>query len=143
MKKLIQICSMLSLVVFFSIVSAQAQVVKKYAAEIPFDFNIGQKSYPAGDYTIKISKISLSTVSLALEDKEKNLLRTVLIRGNGNVSKNEEKLVFVRDGNRRFLSEMLTEEMELSFASSNEMKRSLKAKGEPERETQHVAMALK
>jgi hypothetical protein len=40
MKKLIQVFSFLSLVVVFSIVSANAQTVKQYAAEIPFDFSI-------------------------------------------------------------------------------------------------------
>ncbi len=91
MKKLIQICSLLSLIVFFSIVSVQAQTVKQYAAEIPHDFNIGQKSYQAGSYTIKVSKVSLNVVSLSLEDKEKNNLQTILVRQNSNVAKREPK----------------------------------------------------
>ena len=48
MKKLIQICAVLSLVFAFSIVSARAQqTVKQYEAKIPFAFNVGQKSYRA------------------------------------------------------------------------------------------------
>lgn len=123
MKKLIQICSVLSLVFVFSIIGAQAQTVKQYQAQIPFDFNIGQKSYPAGDYVIKVSKFSADGVALSLEDKENHRLQTILLPKNGNVSANEPKLLFTRYENQRFLSQMLMEEMGVSLIKSDTEKR--------------------
>ncbi len=141
MKKLIQVCSILSLVVVFSIVSAQAHTVKQYAAEIPYDFNIGQKSYQAGSYVIKISRISSNIVSLSLEDKEKNNLQTILVRENGNTTKHEPKLVFTRYDNQRFLTGMSMQEMGLSIVVSKDDKLSAQAEGQPESEKQVIAVA--
>lgn len=36
MKKLIQICSLLSLLIVFSVVSAKAQTIQRFKADIPF-----------------------------------------------------------------------------------------------------------
>lgn len=141
MKKLIQVCSMLSLVIVFSIVSANAQTVKQYAAEIPHDFNVGQKSYQAGSYVIKISKVSINVLALSLEDKGKNNLQTILVRQNGNAVKGEPKLVFTQYDNHRFLTGMSTQEMGLSIVVSKGDKLSVKAQGRPESEKQAIAVA--
>ena len=144
MKKLIQVCSILSLVVVFSVVSAWAQTVKQYAAEIPYDFNIGQKSYQADSadsYVVKISRISSNIVSLSLEDKEKNNLQTILVRENGNTTKHEPKLVFTRYDNQRFLTIMSMQEMGLSIVVSKDDKQSAQAAGRPESEEQSIAVA--
>jgi hypothetical protein len=136
MKKLIQVCSFLTLVIVFSIVSAQAQTVKQYAAEIPYDFNIGQKSYQAGSYVVKVSKISTGIVSLSLEDKEKNKLQTILVRENKNVAKREPKLIFTSYDNRRFLTGAAMQEMGLAIAVSKDDKLRAKAKERPESKEQ-------
>lgn len=144
MKKLIQVSAVLSLVFFFSVAATNAQqVIRQYQAEIPFDFNIGQKSHQAGSYTIKISKLSLNNVSVTLEDEGKNVLQTVFLRGDGNVAKNEAKLVFARYGERRFLSGMRMQEMGLSFCKPKDFERILKAQGRPERQTKDASVALK
>ena len=80
---------------------------------------------------------------MALEDKEKKLLQTIIIRGNDIVSKDEQKLIFTRLGNQRFLTEMITREMGLPIAKTNDTKQNLKAKGQPERKTQDVSIASK
>lgn len=108
MKKLIQICSILSLLVIFTAVSAQAQSVTQYKAQIPFDFNIGQKSYEAGSYVIKVTKPSIGGITLSLEDNEGNKLQTLLGAENGDVSEKEPELVFNRYDNQRFLTKILT-----------------------------------
>ena len=141
MKKLIQVCSILSLVVVFSIVSAQAYTVKQYAAEIPYDFNIGQKSYQAGSYVIKVLKISPNIVSLSLEDKEKNNLQTILVRENGNTTKREPKLVFTSYHNRRFLTGVSMQEMGLAIVVSKDDKQSAKSQERPESEEKAIVVA--
>ena len=132
MKKLIQVCSILSLIVVFSIVSANAQTVKQYAAEIPYDFNIGQKSHQAGSYIIKVSKLSTSAISLSLQDKNQNNLQTILVRENGNIAKREPKLVFTSYDNHRFLTGISMQEMGLSIVVSKNAKLSVKAQKRPE-----------
>ena len=124
MKKLIQICSVLSLLVVFSVVSANAQAfVKRYQAQIPFDFNIGQKAYQAGNYVIKISKFSSEGIALSLEDTKSHRLQTVLLPKNGDVSADAPKLIFTRYENQRFLSKLLTEEIGVSLIKSDVEKR--------------------
>ena len=143
MKKLIQFFSFLSLVIVFSIVSANAQTVKQYAAEIPFDFSIGQKSYQAGSYVIKVSKVSQSNIALLLEDKNKNLLQTILVRGNGDVAKNEPKLVFTRHDNQRVLTKMTMPDMGVTVPVSEDTRQNSKAKALPAGQAQGVATATK
>jgi hypothetical protein len=142
MKKLIQFFSILSLVVVFSIISAQAQTSKQYAAEIPFNFSVGQKSYQAGSYVIKVSKLrATNSISLSLEDKEKNLLQTILVRENGDVAKAEPKLIFTSHDNQRFLTKMVMQGMGVSIVVSDNDKQNLKAKGKPEVAARGAAVA--
>lgn len=134
---------MLSLVLVFSIVAAKAQTVKEYKAQIPFAFSVGQKSYQAGDYVIKVSKFSVSSVALSLEDNEKNVLQTIFAQGNGNIAKAEPKLLFNRNGDQLTLSNMTMPEMGLSIAGSNDKKQAGKESGRPTAKIQGVAVASK
>jgi len=140
MKKLIQITAILSLLVIFSAVSAQAQSVNRYEADIPFDFNIGQKSYPAGSYVVKTAKLSDSYVSLTLQDKEGNKLQTILVAASGNVSGKQPELVFNRYENRRFLTQLLTQDARISIVMSKDEKRVAKQIREKNSSTQ-IALA--
>ena len=45
MKKLVQIFALLSLLVVFLIISANARTVQRYEANIPFDFSVNEKTY--------------------------------------------------------------------------------------------------
>jgi hypothetical protein len=83
MKRIIQICSMLALAMTFFAVSAQAQVGNRIEAKIPFNFNIGGKSYRAGDYVLRLSKVSNIVVGLSLEDNAGNQLQNVLVSASG------------------------------------------------------------
>lgn len=116
MKKLIQICAVLSLVFVFSIVSAHAQqTVKQYEAKIPFDFNVGQKSYQAGNYVIKISRLSSNGIVLSLEDEDNNKLQSVIVSETNNLSKDAPKLMFDVRENQRYLTKIYTQEVGLSL----------------------------
>ena len=143
MKKLIQVFSFLSLVVVFSIVSANAQTVKQYAAEIPFDFSIDQKSYQAGSYVIKVSKFSQSSIALSLEDKENNKLQTVFGIMNGDVARNEPKLVFTLHDNQRLLTKISMPDMGLSIPAADDSKRNSKAERAPKTKALEIAVASK
>lgn len=108
MKKLIQFSAVLGLIFVFSVVFANAQTTKRYSVNIPFDFNVGQKSYPAGNYQIKVERISIDAVAFSITDDEKNNLQTIIIPRKGKSAKDEPQLVFNRYKNQRFLSRFIT-----------------------------------
>lgn len=123
MKKLIQFSAVLSLMFVFAVVFANAQTTKRYAVNIPFDFHVGQKSYPAGEYHIRVARISADAVSFAIADGEKNNLQTVIIPRKGESAKNEPQLVFNRYKNQRFLSRLMTGENGYSMIKTDAERR--------------------
>lgn len=141
MKKLIQICTVLSLVVVFSVVAVSAQTTnKRYEANVPFDFNIGQKTYQAGSYVIKVTKNSNLSWHMTIEDKDSNVLQTILGLDNGRVAKAEPQLVFNRYENQRFLAGVLSVERGVFVTRSRAEKQVARVLGRSDRAT--VAVRL-
>ena len=102
---------MLSLVSMFSlcaaVASANAQLSIPIKAKIPFDFNVGNKKLPAGEYTFS----RLSVVS----DSKVMLVRGVGVGVLQSTSeaevltpKNESTLVFHKYGDQYFLEQIWT-----------------------------------
>lgn len=118
MKKLFQFFTVLTLVLTFSVISAFADSVKEFNANIPFQFNVGQKSYPAGDYVIKVKKLASGASAVSFEDKEGNLLENVIVTINGDVAKEAPQLIFNRYENQRFLAKILTPEKGFTLPES-------------------------
>jgi hypothetical protein len=140
MKKLIQICAVLSLVFAFSIVSAHAQqTVKQYEAKIPFDFNIGQKSYHAGSYVIKISRLASNGILLSLEDDNNNRLQSVIVAETDQRSKNAPQLMFDVQENQRYLTKIYTPEIGLSLGTPKTEKHSEAARNQTHPNTNVVS----
>ncbi|HEX8735420.1 MAG TPA: hypothetical protein VF721_08870 [Pyrinomonadaceae bacterium] len=140
MKKLIQICAVLSLVFAFSIVSAHAQqTVKQYEAKIPFDFNVGQKAYQAGNYVIKISRLASNGIILSLEDENNNKLQSVIVSETGNLSQDAPKLMFDVQDNQRYLTKIYTQEIGLSLGKSKTEKNDTVRKQQPAKKLPTVA----
>ena len=109
MKKLVQISAILSLVFVFSVVAAHAQTgVKRFEAKVPFDFNIGSKSFEAGNYVLKISKTPTNVVKLTIEDENRNVLESILAAESGDVADGEPRLIFNLYDNQRFLTKIST-----------------------------------
>lgn len=123
MKKLIQFSAVLGLMFVFSVVFANAQTTKRYAVNIPFDFNVGQKSYPAGNYQIKVERISADAVSFSISDDEKNNLQTIIIPRKSESAKYEPQLVFNRYKNQRFLTRFINEQNGYSLLKTDAERR--------------------
>lgn len=128
MKKLIQICSLLSLLVAFTVISAQAQTAKSYNANIPFEFSIGKQSYKPGNYVIRITENSPKSASLVLEDTEGNNLYKTWILGGNSVAQNDLKLIFDRHEDQLFLSKVTTHDKGFEIVMSGIEKRIAKEK---------------
>lgn len=141
MKKLIHIFTVLTLVLTFSVVSAFADTVKEFEAKIPFEFNVGQKSYPAGDYVIKVKKIASGATVFSLEDKKGNQLENGIVTVNGDVAKDEPNLVFNRYENQRFLTKILTEDRGFTVPESK-VERNVAGKNRKRDPKKQVAVVL-
>ena len=105
MKKLmLQIGLMVGLVIILTVVSANAQTATRYKAEIPFDFNIGNKTFQAGDYFIKADSNTLT-----LEDKQGNYL--LVKTGSPNETAKATKMIFNRYENQYYLAKIVTPDL--------------------------------
>lgn len=116
MKKLIQICSLLTLLVAFSIVSVSAQSNFGSEVEIPFAFQVADNSYEAGSYIVKVNKLTPSTAKLSIEDPETGKIQNVLMSITGESAGSEIKLVFDNYEGRRHLSKVRTTESTFAVA---------------------------
>ena len=77
---------------------AQASSAKEMQARIPFAFNVGSKTLPAGEYTVKVINPNADRSVLQIRSKDGRL--SALVQTNGAKSDNADaaKLVFHRYG---------------------------------------------
>jgi hypothetical protein len=115
MKKLIRICTFLTLVATFSVISANAQTTESIRAEIPFAFNIGTKTYDAGTYVMKISRATVGNrITLEGDNKILGIFFTV---DKGDTPIKSSSLKFVRSSDDSFyLSKIHTSNRNLTIA---------------------------
>jgi hypothetical protein len=93
---------MLTLIVTVAFVTAVASAV---VANIPFEFNVGEKALPSGQYTVK--SISENTNGLIVQNRR---IAKAAMRLSNSIQASQEskttKLVFHRYGPRYFLAEV-------------------------------------
>lgn len=88
-----------------AVASANGQSSRTVIATVPFEFKVGDKALPAGDYTV--STISASSSALAIRNQDSNraairLAIPIQVRK----ASDKGKLVFHRYGQNYFLSEV-------------------------------------
>lgn len=128
MKKFIQVCSLLSLVVVFgAAASIKAQTGFGTEVSIPFAFNVGDHSYDAGNYVMKLSKNTSGTATLSIIDTKTDEIQTVLLNVNGDAAGDEIKLVFDKVEGRRYLSKVQTTERTYALLKSKAVREAAKA----------------
>lgn len=142
MKKIIQICSVLSLVVAFSFVSANAQGAKTITADIPFDFNIGAKHYTTGQYKLKVSE-ARSTAVVHIMDADGTVLGSVLVLPGGDAVRGDSKLVFNNYEGQRFLGEITTADGSYKMVRSGIERQTASGKKPTTQKPEVVAIALR
>ena len=107
MKKFIQICSLLTLVVAFTVAaSAKSEVGFGTEVEIPFAFHVGDRSYEAGTYVIKFGRVSAGTATLSIQDLKNDELQTVLVNVNNESAGSDMRLVFDTIEGRKYLTKV-------------------------------------
>ena len=95
------------LVTVSGLATAKAQTGSKQQliANIPFEFSVGGKTLPAGEYTVRCTNAASDRKVLQLTSKDGQA--SVLVQTNSVIGKTDEnaKLVFNRYGDRYFFSQ--------------------------------------
>ncbi|HXG66710.1 MAG TPA: hypothetical protein VNO70_16535 [Blastocatellia bacterium] len=97
----------LNLFIALAVTSAQAQHPGTVTAKIPFAFTVGEKTLPAGEYTIQFPAATGLRSRLLIRSADSSSALIVLTNAasaKGNVE--EPKLVFTRYGDQHFLSQV-------------------------------------
>jgi hypothetical protein len=105
-KQVIKIFSMLSIAAMFMVAAVYANPVDALKANIPFDFSVGNKTLPAGVYTV-----TPMTTSNLLRIRRVDGPEAVMIQTNGVIAsraQDQTKLVFRRYGNQYFFAQVWT-----------------------------------
>ena len=107
-KQALRTFTMLSLVLMLTAVSVCAQSERSGVLNIPFNFIVGGKTLPAGEYTVEPNKKDSHNVWL-VQSREGNasaLFATMSVRANQ--TQEETKLVFHKYGDQYFFSQIWT-----------------------------------
>lgn len=100
--------TVLGLLLVMTAVSGHAQSESSKALNIPFDFIVGQKTLPAGEYLVQPNRKDSDNVWL-VQSKDGHisaLFTTMSVRANE--AQEKVKLVFHRYGDQYFLSQIWT-----------------------------------
>ena len=141
MKKLTQICSILCLVFAFSIISANAQTMKKVKADIPFDFNLRGTQYRAGNYKLRITDLRPG-VRVYLTDNKNNVLDSFLVTVAGEAPSGAPELVFNNYDGQRFLSRITTRETIYDIIRTSAERQIASRKKRADKRPEIVAIAI-
>ncbi|MDT4955445.1 MAG: hypothetical protein QOJ02_3583 [Acidobacteriota bacterium] len=105
-KKLYSAFAMLSLVLMLAVISVQAQSRGKIEVNVPFEFSLGNKTLPAGAYSVR----QLSRNSILIESADGQTRVIAQTPGTAQAGEGEratqERLVFHQYGNQYFLAQV-------------------------------------
>ena len=100
--------TILSLVLMLTAVSVCAQSERSKVTKIPFSFIVGQKTLPAGEYTLEPNRKDSHNVWLVQrrDGRTSVLFTTMSVRSSE--SQDKAKLIFHKYGDQYFLSQIWT-----------------------------------
>ena len=88
-----------------AVVSANAQSSKKIVADVPFEFSVGYKTMPAGQYSVQIVLSAGNGLLIQNADATESVVR--LTEATDSIKdKTHARLIFHRYGERYFLAEV-------------------------------------
>ena len=99
---ILRVTTMLAVLVALTAVSAQAQTARKTQKfTVPFQFNVGNKVLPAGEYMVSVDN---QTIRLQKSDGKANVI--ALSQRTASNSDSEVKLTFRQYGDQIYLSQV-------------------------------------
>ena len=108
MKKFIQISALLSLLFVFNVAASFGQGNFGTDIKIPFAFNVGDQSYEAGNYIVRVERLAPGTATLTIQDTKNDKIQTVLMNAGGEAASGDIKLVFDTLEGQRYLTKIKT-----------------------------------
>lgn len=128
MKKFIQTCSLLSLLALFSVATTNAQSGFGTDVNIPFSFNVGDRSYEAGNYIVKLERRPTGFATLSIQDTKTDDVQTVLLNVGGEGPGTQVDLVFDTMQGQRYLTKVRTPERTYALVRTKAEKNAAKAR---------------
>jgi hypothetical protein len=109
-KQLYTMTAMMILAGFVAMSSAKAQTntSRQLTANIPFEFSVGDKAMPAGDYTVRQINPASDRAVLQLRSKDGSASAMVQMASVAGKAQESAKLVFHRYGNQYFFAQAWT-----------------------------------
>ena len=99
----------IAILMFMAVVTitadAQGLGSKHISARIPFAFNVGNRTLPAGDYTIRVVNPSSDRRVLRIQSKDGQLSALIQTTGAKSTLSDDAKLVFHRYGDTYFFAQ--------------------------------------
>jgi hypothetical protein len=105
LKGLTMLMVIIVLAVASAVVSANPQSSSKVVANIPFEFSVGYKTMPAGEYSVQTVSSAGNSLLIQSADAKVSALRLSDATENSK-NKSHARLVFHRYGERYFLAEV-------------------------------------
>ena len=110
MKKFIQISALLSLLFVFNVAASFGQSNFGTDVNIPFEFNVGEQSYEAGNYILKFDRLATGIATLTIHDTKNEKSQTVLLNAGADAPRGDIKLVFDKLEGQRYLTKISTQD---------------------------------
>jgi hypothetical protein len=115
MRKFLQSFALFTAFVAFTAVAANAQVSYGSEVNIPFAFQVNDRSYDAGTYIVKVNKKSFGGAILTIRAADSDDAQTVLMTDIGGSRTEDVRLVFAINEGVRRLSGVTTSSSAFAF----------------------------
>ena len=139
----LRIFLMLGLFAILATASAQAQTRKEMTANIPFSFNVGEKSFPAGEYNVTRLNPASDKALIAIKSEDGRLSRIVLTMP-VLTSRTQERarLVFNHYGDQYYLAQVWTPADDTGLQLLQSKSEQMVARKQAERKPEQTSVAL-
>ena len=105
-KQALTVLSMASLFVLLAVGSAYADPGSEVRADVPFDFMVGNKTYPAGSYAVEYTQPQGAFLIHIAEDESRRTLLWSNTVPAKSIEDHSPKLIFNRYGDQYFLTQV-------------------------------------
>lgn len=126
MKKQIFIIAAILILSTTSAIYAQSNTIK---AEIPFDFNVKNETYSAGEYTIKQSVADNGQSLVWTLNNDEKQIAILAMTTQSKEREDKPSMTFNRYGNQYFLSKFVTQRLKIALRTSKSEKRAKRVEG--------------
>lgn len=108
MKKIIQIVSFLALIFVVAGVDVRAQNTTRIEADVPFDFVIGDESFSAGKYVMRLRRLPSGSDLMEIRDAKHRVVYEAFALQNGDTGDGKAHFIFNREDGVAKLAKVAT-----------------------------------